>query len=367
MWCTSRHVANPKSGCATAVRLRPTPQRSHASVSVQALVRQVLAFADLSDSDESEPEPAHDASSGFSEYRAAAPVAPAPVPVPPPAGLRPIRVAPKPESLPQPRSFTPLVRSARSDDSGSPERVSPTSVLPPPRAASGNVYTYFDKNSGMLVTATVPMPTPAPVHVVPRADSEEDDWDAPDRSFIAGAQAPPPPPVVVAATIVPPPLAAEYPAAVRSRKAGKAARSRGRPHPLLGLLAAAAGVGLAVFGKEHIMAGAVAARDFVTASVEATRRMRADADAAERAAVDEPAMEPALLHKPAIARQAKAAAVSPAPRGVDVQPVTEWQLRSASRPASSPPPSETPEAWRAGPPGTVREVRWQPHVSLGRG
>ena len=321
----------------------------------------MLAFADLSDSDDSEAEPVQEASVGYSRA-AAAPVAPAHV-APPPAALRPIRVAPKPEALPQPRNFTPLVRGGRGDDGESPERVSPTSVLPPPRAASGSVYTYFDKNSGMLVTATVPMPTPAPVRVMPQlADSEEDDWDAPDRDFIAGAQAPPPPPLVVAATLVPPPLPAEYPApgAARGRKPAKAARGRrGGVHPLLGLLAAAAGVGIAICGKAHVAAGAAAVRSFAVSSVEATRRLRAAAAAAERAAEDEPAM---LRVPAAAAKPLKAAAPAAAEAAA---PVTEWQLRPAARPTSAPPPSE--DAWRAGPPGSVREVRWQPHVSLGRG
>jgi hypothetical protein len=321
----------------------------------------VLAFADLSDSDDSEAEPVQEASMGYSRA-AAAPVAPAHV-APPPAALRPIRVAPMPEALPQPRNFTPLVRGARGDDGESPERVSPTSVLPPPRAASGNVYTYFDKNSGMLVTATVPMPTPAPVRVMPQlADSEEDDWDAPDRDFIAGgAQAQVPPPLVVAATLVPPPLPAEAAAgAARGRKPAKAARGRrSGVHPLLSLLAAAAGVGIAVCGKAHVAAGAAAVRSFAISSVEATRRLRAAA--AERAAEDEPAM----LHAPAAAAPKPLKAAAQPTAEAAALPVTEWQLRPAARPTSAPPPSE--EAWRAGPPGSVREVRWQPHVSLGRG
>jgi len=162
---------------------------------------------------------------------------------------------------------------------------------------------------------------------------------------------------------VPPPRAAAV--ATRARKTKPATpRRRGGVHPLLGLLAAAAGVGLAVMGKEHIATGATAARGFVAASVEATRRMRAAAAAAEREAEDEPAMlhVPAKPKASAAPRAAEAAAAPP-------MPVTEWQLRPAqARQRSAPPPSEAPEAWRAGASaGGVREVRWQPHVSLGRG
>jgi hypothetical protein len=361
----------------------------------QALVRQVLAFADMGDSDDSEPEQENDASMGYSEYRTAPPPAAAPPLVPPPANLRPIRVAPRPEAAvkqQQRPSFTPTVRGKHADGDSTPERVSPTSVLPPPRPAgqgaqASTMYTYFDKDAGTLVTASVPHAQPAPVLVLPPGvdSEEEEDWDAPDRSFVAQPQ-PLATPAAVAAAIVPPPMPApECVAPVR--RAPKAVRKRrgSGGGALKLLLTSAVGVGLALFGKDQLVAGAMAAQRMLRGRLEEAQRACADAEAAAatRAAAAARRALRSRAAKAAAAAEADegcAAAAAPpaaaAPAGnadasvledASRQPVaSEWQPRSATRLPGAPPPSEAPDAWHPAAMRT-REVRWQPHVSLGRG
>ncbi len=357
-------------------------------------MRQVLAFADMGDSDDSEGEADEEPSAAFSHASHRAPPAPAPpAPAPPPATLRPIRVAPPKAEAAAPRSsFTPTVRGLHGDGDSTPERVSPTSVLPPPRTGglAPAVYTYFDKDAGTLVTAAVPRATPAPVLVLrPGAESEDDgecEWDAPDRSFVARPLPPPAPPAPVvapaaAAAPVQAPLAeSAAPPARRAHKPASRKRRGGGGGLFLTLLASALGVGVAVAHKEQLAAAAQATQAALSARLESAQRARAAAAAAAAAAKSAAAAAasrivrapPAMLHTPAAAQRPSQAAAEPpladaASPPLSEQPApSEWQPRAGTRRPNAPPPSEAPDAWHPGAMRT-REVRWQPHVSLGRG
>jgi hypothetical protein len=365
----------------------------------QALVRQVLAFADMGESDDSEPEQENDASMGYSEFHGATAAAPPPI-VPPPANLRPIRVAPRPEAAVKQQhrpSFTPTVRGKHAEGDSTPDRVSPTSVLPPPRPAglgaqASTMYTYFDKDAGTLVTASVPQAQPAPVLVLPPGvdSDEEEDWDAPDRSFVAQPQ-PLVPPVVVTAAIVPPPMPPpECVAPVRRAPKAVPRKRRGGGGAFKLLLTSAVGVGLALFGKEQLVAGVISAQRMLRGRLEAAHRARTVADAADakRAAVAARRALRSSAAQAVVAAEEDAAECSTSPVAAAPPPLvaapvgnadtsvldaaglqavaTEWQPRSAMRLPGAPPPSEAPDAWHPAAMRT-REVRWQPHVSLGRG
>jgi len=256
----------------------------------QALVQEVLAFADLDDSDASESEED----------------SPLPPPRPP---LRPVGHYRRPESL-------------RDVDEDAP---SPTSVLPAAPQARIGEYTYFDKNLGQLVTARIhtepekapppilllqpsPSPSPAPARA-PEAGSES--WGGYDALILEPARAAPSQPPQSLSQ------ARAHHAAARAARAPRASRRAGQQPSLPSLLgslvklAAAAAVGVCV--APHAVAGARAA----------VRRLG-------QAIAPSP---PLQLHAPAQHRATV---------------VTKWQ-RTSRAPAAS------------------GEVRWMPHISMGRG
>ena len=369
-------------------------------------MRKVLAFADMGDSEEdSDSDQENDAARGYADLRgSAAPKASAQQPAttfaPVPAALRPIRVALPPETGAKPTSgFTSAVHM---DGDCTPDRVSPTSVLPPLRAVGLGVqapaaamYTYFDKDAGTLVTACIPQPTPAPLLVPPpgAGSDEEEDWDAPDRSFVAKPPAPVPA-AVAAAALVPPPMpipisVVECPApARRPSKPVRRKRAGGGAAVVKLLLTSAVGVGLALLGKDRLVAGVKAAERMMRARLAEVQRERHTAEAAaaapaaahrrarprssSSAPIGTAAAQPnamAAVSAPVRAEQNCSSASCGASADAATPPgpvVTEWQPRTATRLPGAPPPSEAPDAWHPAAMRT-REVRWQPHVSLGRG
>lgn len=255
-------------------------------------------------------------------------------------------------------------------NSSSPGRSSPTSVLPPTRATGvkgGLSYTYFDKHTGTLVTAVAPaQPAPSPQLPAPRSPprarmegSDAEEPDAPDRSFLA---APRQPALKGGRACV-----AAAAAAAAAPTAAPAKRRKARPggKPAKGgnlvalLLATVLGTCAVVqLGPDRI-AGAVAsaARAAGPPLGEASRTI---ADAAASAAAAAAGVAGAASRSLAEMRKAGPAANQPAVKPAHAA-MTEWQPRRRAMP----PLSEAPELHNGL--ATRREVRWAPHVSMGRG
>ena len=328
-------------------------------------MRQVLAFVDMDDSDASDSEyedAGGEASVGFSQHR------PAPRPLeaaqPSPPHPPALRAVPAPALRVQAPSFTPPPRIAvagqrRGDQwgacpswerQGEGERLSPTSVIPPP-----GTYTYFDKDRGELVTARLKADTPPAILVVPPQECFESQWDEENEgdAHNRGADS-----FSCDSLLEPPSAAAPQQSRRPAEVSAPRARGRGALHAALQLvLAGALGVGVALVGTEQLSegaaAGAKAAQSAVAHAIKQAQRAAAYAAPRAQAAVQPPTQQRAVQRTV----QRKAQAPRPAAPAPPPAAVTEWQR--TKRPIGAAPLSEAPDA--------VREVRWQPHVSLGRG
>jgi hypothetical protein len=325
-----------------------------------------MAFADMGDSDGDSSDGSNEELSGS----AAAPVgssrisaqaqAPAALHRPPPPVAARVAAPQSPPPPPAPPVRQPLAPRVDLLNSSPAPRLahqgskagllfgkqgveSPTGVLPPSHGTvAPGMYTYFDTHRGELVTArllradsgpgVLVEPPPMLVRVPPAEEAEEEDAMTPSgaaqaTSDDADALLPPPPPQMAAVKV----------ASQRARRVpappAPPSRRGGFPAGMLlrSVVVTAAGVGLTLLGVKHRDTG-----------------VRAAAAAASHA-------QRALQAAAASGQAVVATALACVPSGEGHPPrMTEWQ-RTTAAPAKA----------RDG--RSPREVRWQPHVALGRG
>jgi len=249
-------------------------------------------------------------------------------------------------------------------NSSSPGRSSPTSVLPLARPTcdkGGISYTYFDKHTGTLVTAVAPaQPALSPQLPAPRSPprarlkDSDDELDGPDRSFLAAPREPAPSGVACAAAAVAAPSISSA-APVKRRKAGPGCKPAKGGNLVALLLTTVLGTCAAVhLGPGRITGAITAAARAAGPPVGMASRAIAAAAVSTSAAAAGAAV--AASRSLAEMRKARPTAGEPFPAAM-----TEWQPRRRA----SPPLSEAPESQNDF--AVRREVRWAPHVSMGRG